>query len=111
VNWASVTGNENYIARSLLCGDKAILVIVFDCRYFGEQKDDRLYTPAFAKMVNPVKVKVTIPSEIQVCKAESSYRPLSNKLWNYQNNQLNFTANMVSSVQIYKLTFALENKR
>lgn len=102
VNWSS-TANDNYIAKSLLCGDEAILVMVFDNRYFGEQKDNRLFTPNFEKGVNPVKIEIAIPYGTKICDVKPIYRPLSYELWNYRNGQLDFTANMVDSVQVYKL--------
>ena len=108
VDWALVVSNK-YIAKSLLCGDEAILVIVFDGRCLSKQKDSRLYTPAFEKRLNPVNVKVAIPYGVQISEVESMYGPLSNKLWRCSDNQLDFTANMVDSVQIYKLIITQED--
>lgn len=102
VNWAS-TANKNYIAKALLCGDKAILVVVFDRRYFSEQKGNKLRTPAFGKSLNPIKIKVKVPEEFLVSRVESMYNILSKKLWNWYANNLCFTANMIDSVEVYKI--------
>ena len=101
VNWVS-TSDNNYVAKSLLCGDEAILVIVFDHRYFGEQQNNKLYTPAFRKAVRPVKIEVEVPEGILVSDVKSMYASLSRNLWSCEEGQLNFTANMVDSVQVYK---------
>jgi hypothetical protein len=101
VNWAS-TADNNYVARSLLCGDEAILVIVFDRRYFSEQQNDKLRTPAFGKAVTAVKTQVKVPDGFSVSKVKSLYTPLLRKLWRCEKGQLDFTANMVDSVQVYK---------
>jgi hypothetical protein len=101
VNWASAEDN-NYVARSLLCGNEAILIIVFDHRYFGEQQNNRLYTPAFGKTLRPVKIQVKVPEGFLVSELKSTYAPLSRKLWSCEESKLDFTANMVDSVQVYK---------
>lgn len=101
VNWAS-TADNNYVAKSLLCGDEAILVIVFDRRYFGEQQNNRLRTPAFGKAVRAVKIQVKVPEDPSVSEVKSMYTTLSRKLWRCEKGQLDFTANMVDSVQVYK---------
>jgi hypothetical protein len=101
VNWAS-TADNNYVAKSLLCGDEAILVIVFDHRYFGEQQNNKLYTPAFGKALRPVKIKVKIPRGFLVSELKSIYASLPRNLWSCKESQLDFTANMVDSVQVYK---------
>jgi len=101
VNWAS-TADNNYVAKSLLCGDEAILVIVFDNRYFNEQQNNKLYTPAFGKALRPVKIEVKVPEGFSISELKSMYAPLSKKLWSFEKGQLDFTANMVDSVQVYK---------
>jgi len=101
VNWAS-TADNNYVAKSLLCGDKAILVIMFDRRYFSEKQNSRLRTPAFGKAVRAVETKVKVPEGFSVSGVESMYNPLLRKLWRCEKGQLIFTANMVDSVQVYK---------
>jgi hypothetical protein len=101
VNWASTTDN-NYVATSLLCGDEAILVIVFDRRYFSEQQKNKLYTPAFGKVLRPVKIQVKVPEGFSISELKSMYAPLSRKLWSGEEGQLDFTANMVNSVQVYR---------
>ncbi len=101
VNWAS-TEDNNYVAKSLLCGDKAILVIIFDSRYFSELQNKRLYTPAFARALRAVKTQVKVPEGFSVSEVESLYAPLLRKLWCCEKGQLAFTANMIDSVQVYK---------
>jgi len=101
VNWAS-TADNNYVAESLLCGDEAILVMVFDRRYFSELQNNRLRTPAFRKAVRAVKIQVKVPEGFSVFEVKSLYTPLSRKLWRSEKGQLDFTANMVDSVQVYK---------
>ncbi|MBW7989267.1 MAG: hypothetical protein FVQ84_04520 [Planctomycetes bacterium] len=101
VNWAS-TADNNYVAKSLLCGDEAILIIVFDNRYFNEQQNNKLYTPAFGKALRPVKIEVKAPKDFSISELKSMYAPLSKKLWSCEKGQLDFTANMVDSVQVYK---------
>lgn len=101
VNWAS-TADDNYVAQSLLCGDKVILVIVFDRRYFSEKQNNRFRTPAFGKAVRAVKTHVKVPEGISVSEVESLYTPLVKELWRCEKGQLVFTANMVDSVQVYK---------
>ena len=101
VNWAS-TADNNYVARSLLCGDEVILVIVFDRRYFSERQNNRLRTPAFGKAVRAVKTQVKVPEDFSVSQVKSLYTPLLRKLWRCEKGQLDFTANMVDSVQVYK---------
>jgi len=108
VDWAS-TADDNYTARSLLCGNEAILVIVFDRRYFSEQQDHRFRTPAFAKSARPVKIQVGIPEGFTVSQVNSMYSPLLKELWNCSGGQLDFTANMVDSVQVYKVILRREN--
>ncbi|NIP50831.1 MAG: hypothetical protein GWN00_00965 [Aliifodinibius sp.] len=101
VNWAS-TADDNYVARSLLCGDEAILVIVFDCRYFSEQQNRKLRTPAFGKALRVVKTRVKVPEGFSVMEVQSMYAPLSTKRWRMEKGRLDFQADMVDSVQVYK---------
>ncbi|MHC4087343.1 MAG: hypothetical protein ACYSU5_19365 [Planctomycetota bacterium] len=101
VNWAS-TADNNYVAQSLLCGDEVILVIVFDRRYFSERQNNKLRTPAFGKAVRAVKTQVKVPEGFSVSQVKSLYTPLLRKLWRCEKGQLDFTANMVDSVQVYK---------
>ncbi|MDH4241153.1 MAG: hypothetical protein OEW48_16465 [Phycisphaerae bacterium] len=108
VSWAS-TADNNYVARSLLCGDKAILVIVFDRRYFSEQQNDRLSTPAFGKAVRAVKTRVNVPEGFAVSEVKSLYTPLLRKLWRCEKGHLDFTANMVDSVQVYEAILRCES--
>jgi hypothetical protein len=108
VDWAS-TADNNYVAKSLLCGDKAILVIVFDRRYFSEKQNNRLRTPAFVKAVRAVKTQVKVPEGFSVSEVESLYTPLLRKLWRCEKGQLAFTADMVDSVQVYKAILRCES--
>lgn len=102
VNWAS-TADDNYVAKSLLCGDEAILVIAFDRRYFSEQQNNKLHTPAFGKAVKPAKIKVKIPKGFSAFEVKSMYTALSKNLWYFQEGQLDFTAHMIDSVQVYRI--------
>jgi len=105
VSWAS-TADNGYIAKSLLCGDEAILVMVFDRRYFSEQKDGKVRTPVFGKCAKQVEIKVKVPAGFLVSEVKSLYNPLSEELWNYQENKLDFRVNMVDSVHVYKAILA-----
>ncbi len=105
VSWAS-TADNGFVVKSLLCGDGAILVMVFDRRYFNEQKDGKVRTPVFGKCTKQVEIKVKIPAGFLVSEVKSLYNPLSEELWNYQENKLDFTVNMVDSVQVYKAILA-----
>lgn len=102
VNWAS-TADDNYVARSLLCGDEAILVIVFDCRYFGEEQNRKLRTPAFKKALRVIKTQVKVPEGFSVNEVQSIYAPLSKQRWRMEKGRLHFEANIVDSVQVYKV--------
>ncbi|MHC4693071.1 MAG: hypothetical protein ACYS67_10050 [Planctomycetota bacterium] len=108
VNWAS-TGDNNYVARSLLCGDEAILVIVFDCRYFSEQQNRKLRTPAFGKALRVVKTQVNLPEGFSVTEVQSLYAPLSTKRWRMEKDRLDFEVDMVDSVQVYKAVLNCES--
>jgi hypothetical protein len=106
VNWA-ITTDSNYHAKSILCGDEAILIIVFDGRYFSAQNNKKMCTPIFEKSVKPVKIEVNVPEGLVVSEVKSLYAPLSKRLWNCQEDKLNFTAHMVDSVQVYKVVLTI----
>jgi len=108
VNWAS-TADDNYVARSLLCGDEAILVIVFDCRYFSEQQNRMLRTPAFGKALRVVKTQVKVPEGFSVTEVKSMYAPLSTSRWRMEKGRLDFEADMIDSVQVYKAILRFES--
>ena len=105
VDWASAA-DENFVAKSLLCGDKTILVFVFDRRYFSKQRREKFYTPAFAKTVRPTKIEVKIPDWFAVSDVDSQYQSLARERWNYQPGQVDFTVQISDSVQIYKIILA-----
>jgi hypothetical protein len=100
VAWA-VTTDSRYAAQSLLCGDQALLVMVFDRRYFSQQRDNKFYTPPFGRAMTPVKVEVKIPGEVSVGQVRTLSAPLDRGTWVYQEDHLSFVADMVDSVQIY----------
>ncbi len=101
VNWAS-TADDNFVARSLLCGDEAVLVMVFDCRYFSEKRNRKLRTPAFGKALRVVKTQVKVPEGFSVTEVQSMYAPLSTKRWQMEKDRLDFEADIIDSVQVYK---------
>lgn len=101
VNWA-LTEDHRYSVKSLLCGDEAILVIVFDRRYFSEQNNNKMRTPAFGKAVKPVKIEIKLPEGFLISEVKSLFGPVPKELWNCHEGELNFTAYMVDSVQAYE---------
>ncbi|MFC1677136.1 hypothetical protein ACFL3G_08760 [Planctomycetota bacterium] len=105
VDWAS-TADDNYVAKSLLCGDEAILVFVFDRRYFSKQQRKKFYTPVFAKAAGPTKIEVKIPDRFAVSNIESQYQRLAREQWNYQQGEVDFTIQISDSVQTYKVVLA-----
>ncbi len=100
VDWATAADNH-YAANSLLCGDQAIIALVFDHRYFSRQRTNRFYTPPFGRAVTPVKVDMKIPGELCVGQVRSLFAPLERGAWIYREGVLSFTADMIESVQIY----------
>lgn len=100
VEWIT-TETSNYTAKGLLCGDQAILVIVFDRRYFSRQRDGRFHTPSFEKAVVPVQVNGNIPKGIMVQQVTTPFAPLGRRCWDYRNGVLNLTADMIDSAQTY----------
>jgi len=107
VDWA-VTEDNNYTAKSLLCGDEAILVIIFDRRYYSRQTNKRLYTQAFSKTEKPIRVKVKMPKGFSVCKVENIAGSLPDESWECEKTEFNFTAVMANSAHLYKI--ALNHK-
>ncbi|MCP4613233.1 MAG: hypothetical protein GY845_31465 [Planctomycetes bacterium] len=100
VEWIT-TEESNYVAKSLLCGDQAILVIVFDSRYFSRQKDGRFYTPPFGRAVIPVRLNCQIPHGITVQEVTTPFSSLDRNNWDFRNGVLELTADMVGSTQVY----------
>jgi hypothetical protein len=108
VNWAS-TSQKNLVVKSLLCGDEAIIVIVFDNRYFSKQQNNKLYTPVYAKAPKSGKIEVKVPEGFLVSDVKSMYMSLSKNSWNYEEEQLDIMVNMVDSVQVYKVILERTN--
>lgn len=100
VEWVT-TIEDDYTARGLLCGDQAILVVVFDRRYFSRQRNRKFYTPYFGRAMTPVRVNIRIPQRIAVQEVGTPFTSLDRDSWDCQNDALNLTADMVDSVQVY----------
>jgi hypothetical protein len=102
VDWSSIA-DTGYWTRSLLCADAAILVLVFDSRYFSEDVDGRMRTPGFFRSVKPVRVEVRIPAQFSVSRIEKSYAAVPAKRWDFDAGRLEFECLMADSVQVYKV--------
>jgi len=100
VEWIT-TEQSNYVAKGLLCGDQAILVIVFDRRYFSRRRDGRFHTPPFGRAVIPVRVNGKIPQGITVQEITTPFASLDRNCWDYRNGVLELTADMIDSAQVY----------
>jgi hypothetical protein len=100
VEWFT-TEVSNYAAESLLCGDQAILVIVFDSRYFSQQRDDRFYTPPFGREVIPVRINGKLPQRILIPEVRTPFASLNRDKWHFQNGVLELKADMIDSAQVY----------
>jgi hypothetical protein len=109
VEWATAT-DGNYAAKSLLCGDQAILVMLFDHRYFSQQRSNKFYTPSFGRAVTQVRVDVRIPGEVSVGQVRSLSAPLDRRAWVYREGNLSFAADMVDSVQVYLVDLRRETR-
>lgn len=109
VDWG-LTDDNGYAVKTLLCGDQAILAVVFDRRYFSRERNHRLYTPPFGRALVPVKIRVRIPREVSVEQVRLLSTPLERKSWNYREGTLNFVANMVDSVQPYTIELRPQTK-
>ncbi len=103
VEWATASAN-GYAARSLSCGDQAVLIMVFDCRYLSRQRDGRFYTPAFGRTASPVRINVRLPAGATVKDVRTPYASLDYDAWGYRNGVLDFTADVVNSAQVYIVT-------
>lgn len=101
VNWTS-TANSGYQVRTLLAGDRALLVLVFDARYFSKHEKGKLYTPAFERRAEPVDISARLPKDFVVAQMQTVYRPLAKEHWDCQTARLNFTVQMTDSVQVYE---------
>ncbi len=100
VEWVT-TEKSNYAAESLLCGDQAILVIVFDSRYFSRQRDGKLYTPPFGRAVIPVRINGKFPQGITVREVKTPFASLNSDNWDFRNGILELIADMIDSAQVY----------
>ena len=100
VNWATAA-DTNYAAVSMLCGDRAIFVMVFDRRYLSRKRADKFYTPPFGRAVTPTRIDLKIPKEVSVGQVRSLFAPLERGAWVYRKGNLSFTADMIDSVQVY----------
>jgi hypothetical protein len=103
IGWIT-TKESNYAAKGLLCGDQAILVIIFDRRFFSQQKDGRFHTPPFGRAVTPVRVSGEIPQEITVREVATPFASLDHSCWDYRDGILELTADMVDSAQVYVIS-------
>jgi hypothetical protein len=100
VDWTT-TGANDYAAESLLCGDQAVLIAVFDRRYFGREKNGRFYTAAFPRTASPVPISVRIPESMAVRDVRTPFAPLDPGSWDCRDGTLHFTACMVDSAQVF----------
>jgi hypothetical protein len=100
VEWIT-TVESDYAAKGLLCGDQAVLIIVFDRRYFSRQRNRKFYTPPFGRAVIPVRITGTIPREIAVQEVTTPSASLDHGCWDYRNGILELTADMIDSAQVY----------
>ena len=103
IDWMT-TKQSTYAAKALLCGDQAILVMVFDCRYFSQEKNGRFYTPPFGKSVTHVQISGKIPSGIAVKGIRTPYAFLDRDTWTFQGGVLHLTADMIHSAEVYIIT-------
>ena len=100
VEWTTTT-EDNYATKSLLCGDQAIVVMVFNRRYFSQERDGKFYTPLFARTVTPVRANVNLPQGIAVQEVKTPFASLDHDRWDYQNHVLSLTVDTVDSVHVY----------
>jgi hypothetical protein len=97
----TTTGTNDYAAESLLCGDQAVLIVVFDRRYFGREKNGRFYTAAFPRTACPVQISVRIPDLVAVRDVRTPFAPLDQGAWDCRDGTLTFTGRMVDSAQVF----------
>jgi hypothetical protein len=109
VNWAS-TADTRYQLRTLLAGDRALLLLVFDRRYFSKHEKGKLYTPAFERRAEPVDISVRVPKDFVVAQMQTVYGPLAEKHWDCQTARLNFTVQMTDSVQVYEAVLTRQHR-
>jgi hypothetical protein len=100
IEWATAQ-QSNYKARSLLCGDQAILIFIFDGRYLSRQRNGRFYTPPFGRSVSAVRIRVTIPDGMLIREVRTPFASLDPDHWSCQNDTLDLTAEMMDSAQVY----------
>jgi hypothetical protein len=107
VDWSS-SANSGYWTRSLLCADAAILVMVFDGRYFSEEMHGKIRTPGFCRSVKLAQVEVRVPPKFSVVGIEKFYGTIPRRRWSYEAGRLEFECRMVDSVQVYKVVLNRE---
>lgn len=100
VEWATTEGSA-FVAKTLLCGDEAVLIMMFDCRYFSRRKRGKFYTPSFGRTVSPVRVNVMIPAGATVESVRTPFATLDQSAWTCRDDALALTAQMLDSAQVY----------
>lgn len=108
IEWFTTEAN-NYVAKGLLCGDQAILAIIFDRRYLSRQEYGRFHTPPFGRAVIPVRINGRIPQGITVQGITTPFASLDRSCWDYRNGILEFKADMIYSAQIYIVSIQPQN--
>jgi hypothetical protein len=108
VEWATTEG-AGYAARTLLCGDEAILVMVFDCRYLSRQRNGKFYTPSIPRAVTSVRVNVRIPVGETVQNVTTPFASLDRSVWRCREGVLSVTTDMVDSAQVYIASLQSQN--
>jgi hypothetical protein len=109
VAWATTTA-EDHVARVLLCGDQAAVVMVLDTRYFSRQRNGRLYTPPFGRAVVSVPVRVRIPPGVDVREVRTPFAALAPGRWKHHSGTLDLTVEMTESAQVYIVSLQEEAK-
>jgi len=100
VDWIA-TESDNHAAKGLLCGDQAVLIVVFDRRYFSRERDGRFYTPPFGRTVLPVRITGKIPRGTTVQEVATPSASLARNRWDQRDGILELTVDMVDSAQVY----------
>jgi len=100
VEWAT-TKESGYAATGLLGADQAVVIVVFDRRYFSRRRNNRYHTPSLARRVVPVPVSVRIPTGVAVKDVETVYGSLDGGSWICRDGHRALTAEMVDSAQVY----------
>lgn len=100
VDWAT-TINQHCAVQSLLCGNQAILVILFDTRYFNEYQDGKYITKPFSRSIRDVDIMVRIPDHLKATEICSAYETLKRNSWSYNEGKVTLKVNMIDSAQPY----------